>query len=120
MTFMSRLRTVGYDIPSSRSIFLMLPRFFTKISINSRLFSESLQNRQGLYSPSIFVLQFGHSSLVTISSPLQVGHSSNIFLRVFFSQSLNSILKSRYTIIKISTKGNTKFVIFIHQMIPFA
>lgn len=73
-TWSKRLRTVGYEIPSSRSTSLMLPLLLRNTSIKLRYSEGSWQNLHGSKRPLITVEQLRHWKLVMFSLPPHTGH----------------------------------------------
>src|SRR5437773_3959682 len=70
----SRERTVGYEMPSSRSTSLKLPRARMNTSRNSSCSGASAWNRPRENEPSRRVPQLSHSSRTTRSCSEQMGH----------------------------------------------
>src|SRR6266540_3414445 len=69
-----RERTVGYEMPSSRSMSLKLPRARMKVSRNSTWSPDRAWKRPSENEPSIRVPQLSHSRRTTLSCSEQMGH----------------------------------------------
>src|SRR5690606_5420755 len=79
-TASSRLRTVGYEMPSTRSTSLMFPRASKNTSTNSCCSGVNRSNRDWVKRPSMTVSQLSHSSRRTASCPSQTGQRPTVRL----------------------------------------